>query len=65
MAWFDNTGVIKGRVSDEQLEALCREALAELGRRNGWGQTAEQGDDDMVEEWIALLRKISTTGEAE
>jgi hypothetical protein len=33
VAWFDNSGAIQGRVSDEQLEALCRDALATLVRR--------------------------------
>ena len=54
VAWFDNTGAIKGRVSDEQLEALCREALAELGRRNGWEQ---QNASTIGNEWTPCMKK--------
>ncbi len=38
VAWFDSTGKLHGRVSDEQLEALCRNALAVINKRNGWGE---------------------------
>jgi hypothetical protein len=36
VAWFDNAGNLHGRVSDEQLEAMCRSALASINSRNGW-----------------------------
>lgn len=35
VAWFDKDGKIQGRVSDEQLDALCSQALADLEARNG------------------------------
>ena len=38
VAFFDNEGKLQGRVSDEQLESLCREALAEIKKRNTWRQ---------------------------
>lgn len=36
VAWFDSEGKIRGRVSDEQLDALCRDAIVQIARRNGW-----------------------------
>lgn len=38
VAFFDNEGKLQGRVSDEQLESLCQEALAEIRKRNAWRQ---------------------------
>lgn len=35
-AWFDASGTLHGSVSDEQLVALCRNAIAAIERHNGW-----------------------------
>lgn len=35
VAWFDNTGTLRGRVSSEQLEQLCRDHLAKYCEDEG------------------------------
>jgi len=34
--YFDSNGQLCGNVSDEQLECLCRDAIAAIAKRNGW-----------------------------
>ena len=49
MAWFDNTGTLRGRVSDEQLDLLCRSAVTEISKRNGW---SEEGPSLDAYKWL-------------
>lgn len=50
VAWFDDAGEIRGRVSDEQLDAMCRTAMAALDKRNGWTeQVALRNEADRFE----------------
>jgi hypothetical protein len=45
VAWSDDAGKIQGRVSDEQLDALCRQSLADLEARNEREESRQAQED--------------------
>lgn len=59
VAWFDKDGKIQGRVSDEQLDAILREALADLDKRNGWEEQRKAHE----ETWSHLPESVMSEEE--
>jgi hypothetical protein len=69
VAWFDDTGQLRGRVSDEQLYALCANALATINSRNGWedeppAQAPKGLFVDLIAQHPGLAEELKTIDDA-